>query len=50
MIFQKITEKNVDRRLEEHASRTEALMNEQWAKHINEIEIKLNTLRALDNK
>jgi hypothetical protein len=40
---------NVDRLLEEHASRTEALMNEQWAKHINEVEIKLNTLRALDN-
>jgi hypothetical protein len=37
---------NVDHLLEEHANQTELLMNEQWIKYINELEVKL---RDIDN-
>ncbi len=40
--------RNVDRLLEEHKNRTEAHLNEQWLKDINELEAKLNALNKMN--
>ncbi len=35
---------NIERLLQQHEQRTTAFINQQWTKHINQIELKLNTL------